>query len=307
MNVSDFSYLLQKPEKITQEHVDSLKKIVDEYPYFQAAKAIYLKALKNQESFKYNETLKQTAAYTTDRSILFEYITSDEFNQHEVAEKIMQQTANETLFAIPVEAEEIIIRDQKTSFDFNDVNANAVMDPELFSPKEEQDPKEIEEKEIPETEPSEEDSKEENSLEIGKPLAFSRKETHSFMEWMQLSSTLEPIKRNEEKEIPEAKPSEERKEKKSSIEGKLKLIDRFLEKNPKIPPVTDAVNKANLAKENTPEKSELMTETLARVYLEQKKYKKAIQAYKILSLKYPEKSGFFADQINAIKKLKDIN
>ena len=46
-----------------------------------------------------------------------------------------------------------------------------------------------------------------------------------------------------------------------------------------------------------------MTETLARVYLEQKKYKKAIQAFKILSLKYPEKSGFFADQIRAVKKL----
>ena len=46
-----------------------------------------------------------------------------------------------------------------------------------------------------------------------------------------------------------------------------------------------------------------MTETLAKVYLEQKKYKKAIQAYKILSLKYPEKSGFFADRITAVKQL----
>jgi hypothetical protein len=34
--------------------------------------------------------------------------------------------------------------------------------------------------------------------------------------------------------------------------------------------------------------SSLMTETLAKVYLEQKKYK-AIQAYEILILKYPEK------------------
>jgi len=46
-----------------------------------------------------------------------------------------------------------------------------------------------------------------------------------------------------------------------------------------------------------------MTETLAKVYLEQKKYRKAIQAFKILSLKYPEKSGFFADQIRAVKML----
>jgi cytochrome c-type biogenesis protein CcmH/NrfG len=45
-----------------------------------------------------------------------------------------------------------------------------------------------------------------------------------------------------------------------------------------------------------------MTETLARVYLEQKNYDKAIQAYTILSLKYPEKNSFFAGQIRAIKK-----
>ena len=50
-----------------------------------------------------------------------------------------------------------------------------------------------------------------------------------------------------------------------------------------------------------------MTETLARVYLEQKNYKKAIQAYKILILKNPEKSGFFADQIRAIEKLQENN
>ena len=48
-----------------------------------------------------------------------------------------------------------------------------------------------------------------------------------------------------------------------------------------------------------------MTETLARVYLQQKNYKKALQAYHILILNYPEKSGFFADQIRAIKKLEN--
>ncbi len=51
----------------------------------------------------------------------------------------------------------------------------------------------------------------------------------------------------------------------------------------------------------------LMTETLARIYLEQKNYDKAIQSYKILSLKYPEKSSFFANQIKAIEQLQEYN
>ncbi|EIJ38754.1 hypothetical protein JoomaDRAFT_1747 [Galbibacter orientalis DSM 19592] len=297
MNVTDFSYLLQKPEQITQQHVDSLKKIIEEFPYFQAARAVYLKALKAQESFKYNSELKHTAAYTTDRSILFEYITSEAFEQHAIAKKIALQTTNETLYGIDVTAEEVIVKDNKTSFDFNEVNSNAVMDPELFLPKEEN----LTEETL---------SEEKSTLQLGKPLDFSKRETHSFMEWMQLSATAKPIKREEKKHIALEKPVEEqedKKEKKSGIEGKLKLIDKFLENNPKIPPAANTANKVNLAKENNAEKTELMTETLARVYLEQKKYKKAIQAYKILSLKYPEKSGFFADQINAVKKLKDNN
>ena len=50
-----------------------------------------------------------------------------------------------------------------------------------------------------------------------------------------------------------------------------------------------------------------MTETLARIYVEQKNYKKAIQSYKILSLKYPEKSSFFAIQIRAVEQLQEQN
>ena len=46
-----------------------------------------------------------------------------------------------------------------------------------------------------------------------------------------------------------------------------------------------------------------MTETLARIYVEQKNYIKAIQSYKILSLKYPEKNSFFASQIKVVQKL----
>ena len=45
-----------------------------------------------------------------------------------------------------------------------------------------------------------------------------------------------------------------------------------------------------------------VTETLARVYLEQD-YEKAKLAYQQLSLKYPEKSSFFAGQIEMIDKL----
>jgi hypothetical protein len=43
---------------------------------------------------------------------------------------------------------------------------------------------------------------------------------------------------------------------------------------------------------------------LAEIYLKQALWDKAINAYEVLSLKYPEKSGFFADRIKEIKKHK---
>ena len=52
---------------------------------------------------------------------------------------------------------------------------------------------------------------------------------------------------------------------------------------------------------------DLMTETLAKLYIEQKHFTQAIRAYEILSLKYPKKSSFFVREIEKIKQLILIN
>jgi hypothetical protein len=52
------------------------------------------------------------------------------------------------------------------------------------------------------------------------------------------------------------------------------------------------------------DQGKFVTETLAEIYLKQALWDKAINAYEVLSLKYPEKSGFFADRIREIKKQK---
>jgi hypothetical protein len=88
---------------------------------------------------------------------------------------------------------------------------------------------------------------------------------------------------------------------------KLDIIDKFIEANPKITPIKETTKPPANISRSVEEPTHLMTETLAKVYLEQKKYNKAIQAYEILILKYPEKSSFFADRINEIKNLQQNN
>jgi len=79
-----------------------------------------------------------------------------------------------------------------------------------------------------------------------------------------------------------------------------RLIDKFISDAPKLV-VSKTDNKQNdLTKKQLFDEHTLMTETLAEVYFKQGKLKKAKKAYEILALKYPEKSGFFADQIRKI-------
>ncbi len=51
------------------------------------------------------------------------------------------------------------------------------------------------------------------------------------------------------------------------------------------------------------ENNEVMTETLARIYIKQGKYDSAIEIIRRLSLKYPKKNRYFADQIRFLEKL----
>jgi virulence-associated protein VapD len=139
----------------------------------------------------------------------------------------------------------------------------------------------------------------EEKLEIGKPLDFSTNEKHSFQEWLQLSR-IQPIVREKEEQTNSNSLNETQKK-------KLELINKFIETNPKIPAVKSETTSNATFDLNKEDHSMLMTETLAKVYLEQKKYQKAIQAYEILILKYPEKISFFADRISDIKILQQNN
>jgi hypothetical protein len=125
----------------------------------------------------------------------------------------------------------------------------------------------------------------EEKLNLGKPLEFNESENHSFSTWLTLLNVKKIKRKGEQKEV--------------------NLVDNFLNEEIKISkPKKEMFFKAiDIAKESLIENKDLVTPTLAKVYLEQEHYEKAIVAYGKLILKYPKKSSFFAAQIKLISKL----
>ncbi len=260
MNLIEFNKILIQPSQIKKDQIGGLKTIIEAYPFFQVAHFLHLKALKTQHSFKYNDYLKKTAAYTTDRSVLFDSITSDDLDIHPAPANLIdeQEGQNEAQQIVDPTSEEEIIA---------------------------------------------EESSPEETLGIGRPLAFKSDESYSFQEWLQLSS-FEPIDRTQSATAPKESGANQDKKGPAKENQEMDLIDKFIASSPKInPSLYDSY--ADVAMDSVQENESLMTETLAHVYVEQKKYQKAITAFTILSLKYPEKSSFFALQIGAIKKLQE--
>jgi len=256
MNLIEFTDCIQKPGKINPSQTKQLERILQEYPYFQAAHFLHLNGLKNQNSFKYNNTLKKTAAYTTDRVVLFDYIVSKDFD-----------------FVENIDPTDIKIEDLKI---IEDKNQDKPKSENILVSKSEKE-----------------------ELSLGKPLHFDANETFSFNQWLKITST-KPIVRKENQKYSDDLDKKNLQSAKSNFD----LIDKFISLNKAIKPSVSNHN-TDISRDSILENENLMTETLAHVYLEQKKYQKAITAFTVLSLKYPEKSSFFANQIKAIKKIQN--
>ncbi len=273
MNKEDFISLAFHPKTIGNEQIIALESVLEEYPFFQAAQVLYLKGLKKQGSFKYNNTLKKVAATTTNRTVLFDFITLDSLDY---TEKTLEEVS--LLKNIEVVDEKII---EHLSLS---IKTQEKEQTEKVSIKEQAKIIRIEEE-----------------LQLGKPLEFDKNDSFSFNEWLTLSPKKEIIRdENHKKEL--KTPSLIKKNKNKSLDKQVNLIESFIAKKPKIKTDKNQEIK-DIAVGSVEENTHLMTETLAKVYLEQKKYDKAKQAFSILSLKYPEKSSFFADKIKSIEFL----
>ncbi|WP_343664328.1 hypothetical protein [Chryseobacterium mucoviscidosis] len=141
------------------------------------------------------------------------------------------------------------------------------------------------------TEEPKQESKEEKTVEIPvekpakttKPNVFDSNVPgfiNTWQSWLKIDRT-------------EEKPKEEK------PDLKTKVIETFIENNPRISQLKE--ESTFVVKEKGDDISHLMTETLANLYFEQKLYTKAIKAFEILIKKTPEKKKYYEGKIQEIK------
>ena len=277
--------LLQNSGKITPEDSMKIQKIIREYPYFQQAYVFQTLYLKNNHSF-YKSILQETAARTTDRRRLYEIMEVD--NKKKPEKKIEKKAVETTENAITHAEIPNKIKAKSTT----EIKETPKIEKQLKKKTKEKlnkasgrENKTAGSKQTQENRAQTDDDKADPEKHYfhSETTRFvpENKQKLSYLEWLQ---QLNSPKKTKKSEIFDA-------------------IDKFLKERPKIVPQRDkSVEPPDIIEKSIEERQTLMTETLANLYIKQKKYHKAIQAFKILSLKYPKKSSYFANRIKELKQ-----
>lgn len=91
----------------------------------------------------------------------------------------------------------------------------------------------------------------------------------------------------------------------TQIPDQMEIIDKFIETKPSVSRVKEKFYDPTVqARESERLDDSLITETMARIYVRQHKFDRAIEAYMKLQLKYPGKSDYFAGLIEEVNSKK---
>ena len=269
MNKKQLIGYMTQPERLRGEAVQEMERLAADYPYFAIGQALLAIAYQNTDSPDYNTQLKRAAAAMPNRGKL----------------RLFSVIARHRLESEP---EIAALPDEFVPTD------NVFSSIQPIDTKEEQENGIIREKVfiIPEIDLS--GSHEELSAE----MALLEEKRKSLDELKSLiANRLKEIEA--EKQRKEAEPSAPKKL------SRKELIDKFILENPSITrPKAEFYNPISVAQNSITDQGNIVSETLAKVYESQGYFEKAISIYEKLSLKYPEKSRYFAAQIEQIEKVK---
>lgn len=285
MTPEQFHSWIKDPASVRTEDIPKLREVTQRYPYFQAAQMLLAYALHRHNHIDKQEQLQRTALMVPDRKLLFDLL-HDRIPAHEVATETPQAEQEQTP-AKSTSPKEEPASTQETEKPEIQTEGEHLLPDELIPdrvvyriedvlPDDAQEPQE----KAPEAEPAHPE----------KPVGEM-----SFIKWLDL---LESGSLNENDR---AKPTGHEEETPNSLRSNIELIEGFLNRPTESRQKrAEFFNPQKAAAKSQHEDFTFVSETLANIYVQQGKLDLARKAYEALSLKYPEKSSYFAARLKEL-------
>ena len=313
MQAKEFINYIKNPNSLEKNSVKELQKLVNDFPYFQSAHLLLSLASKKWDASVYQKSLKKTAIVVTNRSHLFNLIQQfeisntvieDSYNQKLVVEEVLEPIDSTKELNI-LKATELLIE-----------NSDSEITETEFQQKTKPNAEEVLENEIAKQVVVAIVEKQMLNLSDTQLVFNQNKEPGNFTDWLRLiqksnkqlsAENILDVNTENNTDIKTRLEKGKIINQESALNKKLKnlaLIDKIIEKSPgqiKIKDDQKFYSPEQNAKESLLENEHLVSETLAKIYALQGSVNKAVRAYEILSLKFPQKSAYFASLIQKLK------
>ncbi len=316
MNRHQIIDIMRQPALLNEQTMSEIKVILDEYPFFQAARMLWIKNLHALDHIRYNNELKLAAVHINDRARLYNLLFDTETSEKEalpteihtskasIAEPdtIEQDDVGDLMKESPLRdvasdyfnVDDTVEMDSGESIDFSTLQLKNHDDEDVIKYAY---PQSDENMVLPTADLLDYERADTGFFYIADDEELQLDEYRSFSAWLKVLR---------QHPLPENETTEE----KPVVHGKgakRDLIDNFLQKGTKgrIRVVADASkNNENedISLKSLQESEDLMTETLANIYIKQKHFSKAMEIFERLRLKYPEKNIYFARRIKELEE-----
>ena len=313
MQAKEFINYIKNPNSLEKNSVKELQKLVNDFPYFQSAHLLLSLASKKWDASVYQKSLKKTAIVVTNRSHLFNLIQQFEISNTVIEDSDHQKlVVEEVLEPIDSTKELNILKATELLIENSDSEISETGIQQKTKPNAE----DVLENEIAKQVVGAIVEKQMFNLSDTQLVFKQNKEPENFTDWLRLIQksnkqlSAENILDTNTENNTDIKTRLEKSKiitQESALNKKLKnlaLIDKIIENSPgqiKIKDDQKFYSPEHNAKESLLENEHLVSETLAKIYALQGSVNKAVRAYEILSLKFPQKSAYFASLIQKLK------